>query len=246
MRQILTFKLYDGTKMVFIGDFNDKYSAQSTAINYSARLFGQKKFILNSKTEILEYERWSQKNQAGGNNSGNRVFSAAIVYNGNSMITKIQAGGVKTAYNQIKKMYNIPCEPVVFLYDTSQEAKLGSIVYKSQSILYDKNKLNKLIDEFIDKAKQNKLLGPIAADITLFGAMVSDVMTGAYKKVPIYSLVMIVGIIVYFVSPVNLAFEAIPVIGQVDDVILINMIYNEIHKDVMEYQKWRNEIPLLD
>lgn len=246
MRQILTFKLYDGTKLVFIGDFNDKYIAQSTAINYSARLFGQKKFILNNKTEVLDCERWSQKNKVGGNNSGNKIFSAAVVYNGNSAITKVQAGGVKTAYNQIKKMYNIPCEPVVFLYDISQEAKLGNIVYKSQSILYDKNKLNKLIDDFIDKAKQNKLLGPIAADITLFGAMVSDVMTGAYKKVPIYSLVMIVGIIVYFVSPVNLAFEAIPVIGQVDDVILVNMIYNEIHKDVMEYQKWRNEKTLLN
>ena len=245
MRQILTFKLYDGTKLVFIGDFNDKYSAQSTVINYSARLFGQKKFILNNKTVLLDYERWSQKNQSGGNNSGNKTFSAAVVYNGNSVINKVQAGGVKTAYNQLKKMYNIPCEPVVFLYDTSQEAKLGNIVYKSQSILYDKNKLNKLIDDFAEKAMQNKLLGPIAADLTLFGAMVNDVVTGAYKKIPIYTLVMIIGIIVYFVSPVNLAFEAIPVIGQVDDMILINLIYNEIHKDIAEYQKWRNETALL-
>ena len=86
-----------------------------------------------------------------------------------------------------------------------------------------------MIDDFAEKAKQNKLLGPIAADLTLFGALVNDVVTGAYKKIPIYTLVMIIGIIVYFVSPVNLAFEAIPVLGQVDDMILINLIYNEIH-----------------
>lgn len=245
MRLILTFKLFDGTSMDFICDAKDKSMAQKMAINLSHRVLGQKKFFITPKTEIVNCERWANKTQSTGRYDSSKNFSVAVIYNGQSEVISVAAGGTKTAYNQIKKMYNLQGEPAMFVYDITQNAKLGNVLFKSERILYDKGKLNNMIDQFTQEARKNKLLGPVAADLALWGVMVSDSMTGAYKKVPKNSILTVIGIILYFISPINLSFEVIPIIGQLDDAMLVKILYDAIHKDVVEYEQWRKSTALV-
>ena len=241
MRQKLTYKLFDGTKLNFICDANDKQSAHSLAMNYSKRLFKSKKFIIKPKTEIIDYERWSKDKQAGARSYGTRKFSVEIVYNGTSLVKDVQADGIKSAYNTIKKQHAIAGEPMTFIYDTTQDSKLCSVLTVGQNTLRSKDKLDKIIDDFVKEANKIPGEGNVAADVVLWKAMCIDIMNGAYTRIPYKTIIETICVIIYLVCPINLSFEIVPIVGQAEDVALVMLIVKSIHDDVQDYQKWRKE-----
>lgn len=241
MRQILTYKLFDGTKLSFICDANDKQSAHSIAMTYSKRLFRSKKFMIKPKTEIVDYERWSKDKQSGARAYGTRKFNIAIVYNGQSLVKDVQADGVKSAYNIIKKQHAIPGEPMAFIYDTTQDSKLYSVLTVGQNTFRSKDKLDKLIDDFVKEANKVPGAGTLAADVVLWKAMCADIMNGSYNRVPYKTIIETICVMIYLVCPINLSFEIVPIVGQADDVALVALIAKSMHDDVQDYKKWRND-----
>ena len=52
------------------------------------------------------------------------------------------------------------------------------------------------------------------------------------------------GIIVglgYFISPVDLIPDAVPVVGYLDDALVVAYIAHQLSKDISEYREWRRE-----
>lgn len=245
MRQILTFKLFDGTKMVFICDSDGKASAVANAINYSKRIFSNKKFIISGKTEIVNYEKWNKSKRAATSTFGSHNYSIAVVTKERVIIDTISASGEKTTYNTVKKIIGVNYEPYMFIYDLGQRGKMLSVVNKAQFTLSNRQKSDQLLDDFCKQLKDmpvgSKIGGELVADIITWKAMLSDIRLGVYKNAPIESIVKITCVIIYFVSPVNLSFETVPVVGQVDDLILLNMLHGAIKKDVKKYEEWRKQ-----
>ena len=68
--------------------------------------------------------------------------------------------------------------------------------------------------------------------------MIQDYVNGTYKQVPMNLIVKSLIILLYFISPVNLSFEVIPVIGQCDDLILIGWLLSGAHADLQNYKQW--------
>lgn len=119
---------------------------------------------------------------------------------------------------------------------------------KATVILKDKKKANDTIKEALGKAVNNKsdLDGVWAKMVLLFG-VAKDYVNGDYTEIPKRSIVAILGGLIYFLSPIDVVPDFIPVLGFVDDVFILNLVYKQVVKDLEKYKIWKdNQIKIID
>ena len=68
-------------------------------------------------------------------------------------------------------------------------------------------------------------------------AMAKDAINGRYK-IGKLNLSVIVGTIIYVLSPLDAISDLIPVVGWVDDVAIIGFALSHLKSEVIKYQKW--------
>ena len=122
--------------------------------------------------------------------------------------------------------------------------KKGFNKYKSKADKYinDKDKAKDLLSKGMKKANENK--GPISQiwdELQLLFALVNDWINGSYKEIPMKSLMMIIVGIVYFVSPVDLVPDFIPIAGLTDDAAVIGYVIKQIQSDLNAYRMWKGK-----
>lgn len=238
MKVILTYKLLDGTKFVFITPSKLLSEAHHRAVKFSNAIFTNPKFVIKEQTEIYNNERWNDSRLTGLNTIGSKEYLAAVIYNGSSKNFCITADSEKAAYNKIKETNGL-ADFSLFLYDRSQDNKIISVYTRANFLLGNRPAFDKFMDNLYAHADNIKPLKPYISDLKEFENLIHDYMSGAYKQIPMNTLVTIIGILLYFVSPVNLSFEWIPVIGQLDDIALVAMLGHELRKDIAEYKTWK-------
>lgn len=237
MRMILTFKLEDETQLNVICDCNDKNSARSNAIRYSQMIFNEKKFILKPDSEVVSFEKWS-KTKVTKQSYGAKQFNVAAVANGDVAINQVCAGSAKGAYNNIKYMYGIDGEIFAFIYDIGQVPKKKSALVVARNTMTNRYELNKVLNQASESMGKIPGIGKYAENLKLLFMLMQDYVNGTYKKVPVNHLIRALVIILYYVSPINLSFEAVPIIGQCDDIVLISWFLNGMHDDLQVYKQW--------
>jgi len=123
--------------------------------------------------------------------------------------------------------------------------KILDFFKKSQNraavILEDKSKAGETIKDALGKAVSNKgdLEGVWAKMILLF-AVTKDYVNGDYTEIPKRSIIAILGGLVYFLSPIDVVPDFIPVLGFVDDVFILNLVYKQVLKDLEKYKVWKD------
>ena len=60
-------------------------------------------------------------------------------------------------------------------------------------------------------------------------------------KLPPASVAMIGGGLLYFILPVDLIPDFIPVIGYLDDLAVLTTIMNSLHTEIREYRIWKEK-----
>lgn len=111
----------------------------------------------------------------------------------------------------------------------------------SMSALDDKlNDIKKSDAEYVYKNldKLPKDTGDLRLLINLF----KDWYNGVYREIPWHSIAAIILGFLYLLSPVDLVPDMIPVLGQVDDVVIIRWILTHIAKqDLNKYRQFKTE-----
>ena len=69
--------------------------------------------------------------------------------------------------------------------------------------------------------------------------MLGDIFTGNYKKVPIGTIAVIIGTMLYVLSPVDLIPDFLPG-GFVDDAGIVALCVSFVRRDVDEYRKFKS------
>ena len=92
--------------------------------------------------------------------------------------------------------------------------------------------------------QKSGILREMGQTISDFFGMVPDYSAGRYKNVPIRTIASIVGALAYFVSPIDLIPDFIPVLGLTDDAAILSLCFKLCRDDVLEYRNWkkRNDI----
>lgn len=112
---------------------------------------------------------------------------------------------------------------------------------KASVILKDKTKAGDTIKEALGKAVTNKgdLEGVWAKMLLLF-AVAKDYVNGDYTEIPKRSIIAILGGLIYFLSPIDVVPDFVPVLGFIDDVFVLNLVYKQVIKDLEKYRVWKD------
>jgi uncharacterized membrane protein YkvA (DUF1232 family) len=70
--------------------------------------------------------------------------------------------------------------------------------------------------------------------------MLRAYISGDYRQIPWKSLLMIIGSLIYFLMPIDLIPDFIPITGFADDISIIFLVFNSINEDInafLEYEQ---------
>ncbi|MBI2683408.1 MAG: DUF1232 domain-containing protein [Acidobacteriales bacterium] len=91
------------------------------------------------------------------------------------------------------------------------------------------------------KAEEHK--GPmhrVFEDLATFLRLVRAWSKGEYRLIPWRSMAMVIGAVLYFLSPIDAIPDFIPVIGFVDDAFIITFVMRAIRRDVQDFREWES------
>ena len=108
-------------------------------------------------------------------------------------------------------------------------------------ILNDKNKAGETIQDALGKAVNNKgALEGVWSKMLLLFSIAKDYVNGDYTEIPKRSVIAIFGGLIYFLSPIDVVPDFIPVLGFIDDIFILNLVYKQVLKDLEQYKVWKD------
>jgi uncharacterized membrane protein YkvA (DUF1232 family) len=128
----------------------------------------------------------------------------------------------------------------------SISASFNKAKNKARSVLQDQERVIKLLETSKEKIRnlelgENELKG-VLSYIKTFIRMLRAFKSGQYQDIPWVTILMIASALIYFVTPLDLIPDFIPITGFVDDFSLIMAIFNRFRDDVLAFQAWENSI----
>ena len=109
-----------------------------------------------------------------------------------------------------------------------------------------KNLSKEDIVELISKKEEveSKIGGPLkkfVKEIELFFSLLKDFISGEYKEVPWFTITAIAAALIYFLSPIDLIPDFIPIIGLSDDSFVFYICLTLVEEDLEKYKRWKEE-----
>ena len=94
----------------------------------------------------------------------------------------------------------------------------------------------------LEPLKSAPLLGDSVADVQDVVSMLNDYYHDRYKKLPFAVLAGSLAIVAYLVSPIDLIPDGVPVLGFIDDALIINLVLELcVDAELSRYRKWRGD-----
>ena len=85
--------------------------------------------------------------------------------------------------------------------------------------------------------------GPLARvwdDLMTFIRLLRSWAGGTYRQAPWKSVALIIGAILYFVSPLDAIPDFIPILGFADDAFIIAFVMRHVRRDVAAFRDWES------
>jgi len=84
-------------------------------------------------------------------------------------------------------------------------------------------------------------LSEFVASVKLFFSVMNDYYNKSYKNIPWWSIASIVTALLYVLNPLDLVPDMIPVIGVLDDTMIVSLCLKMVKKDLEKYKLWKIE-----
>ncbi len=110
----------------------------------------------------------------------------------------------------------------------------------ARELFKDKNKINKLIDEYEKMAFNKKTFTDFAKELTLIFGLLKDFLSGTYKNVKKKDIIMITAAMVYLVNPMDLVPDLLLGIGFIDDLSVLAYVVKKLKNVLDDYEEWKN------
>lgn len=112
---------------------------------------------------------------------------------------------------------------------------------KAKRLADDDTKISKLLDEVKEKLGgivKSERLNELFSTIEVFIRMLKSYINGEYRDYPKRSLTLILFGLIYFLIPLDMIPDFIPITGFLDDLTVILWIFRSIQKDIIAYLDW--------
>lgn len=109
----------------------------------------------------------------------------------------------------------------------------------ANAIYTDKDRLRKLLIAAKKKAEGNKQLSELWQDLKLLLELIKDWMKGEYKELAKSTVLLIIGSLIYLVSPIDLIPDFL-IGGFIDDIAVLGYVIKKISDELNAYKIWKN------
>lgn len=118
---------------------------------------------------------------------------------------------------------------------------------KTDDALQSEGRLRRLARRAQAKlAEQRGRLGSLRADVPVLLRLVGAYARGEYRRLPWRGLLLAVGALVYFVTPVDLIPDVIVGTGLLDDAAVVAYVLRALRVELDEFEAWERENALED
>ncbi len=113
---------------------------------------------------------------------------------------------------------------------------------RATSVVKDNQKLNQVIDSTKEKLDEVHLedtkVYKLGERLRVITRMIGAFAKGQYKEVPWKTIMMLVAGLIYFLMPLDLLPDFIPVTGFIDDFTVIMLISGAFKQDIDDFLLW--------
>jgi len=82
-------------------------------------------------------------------------------------------------------------------------------------------------------------IGHLRSNAHLLIALVRDYRSGRYREVPWWAMAAVGFCLLYVLNPVDVVPDALPLLGQIDDAIVISVCLVLIDQELQTYKRWK-------
>lgn len=115
---------------------------------------------------------------------------------------------------------------------------------KAKQIIDNPEKVSAVLEKataLCDDLSQVRFIGKYFKDISLICSMLNDYICKRYTKVPMATVITLLAAVLYFVSPIDIIPDFLPLIGHLDDMIVFGFVTDAAKVDLKKYEKWKKE-----
>lgn len=112
---------------------------------------------------------------------------------------------------------------------------------EAEKLLRNEDKLEKFLQRLEKKLKIIPIAGDKLAVVPVMVSLLKNYVKKEYTDIPIGTIIAIISALTYFLSPIDLVPDSIPVLGYFDDAAVVAACWKLVQSDVDEYVEWRKE-----
>ncbi|QHL88556.1 DUF1232 domain-containing protein [Nibribacter ruber] len=124
----------------------------------------------------------------------------------------------------------------------SESPLFKRILAKAEGYVKQPSRLKDLLNDAYKKASEKKDVGTIAGEVfenlQTLGRLIKAAVNKEYTGLPTSTIVGGVGVILYFLMPIDLIPDWLPVVGFLDDISLLAWFMTSIKSELERFQAW--------
>ena len=102
--------------------------------------------------------------------------------------------------------------------------------------------VSELLDQvFLKIGETTELFYKVQDSMIALTRMLRAWMQGDYKNISTKSIIAVVAALIYFVNPLDLIPDFIPIIGQIDDIFILGYLIKMLNKEIERFMAWEKE-----
>ncbi len=116
-----------------------------------------------------------------------------------------------------------------------KRANIGAVRYARNT-----RSLYQLIREALDKSGglSGKNIGVFREQLSIVTRLLKAYASGDYRQLPWKTLIRVIAVLIYFVSPIDILPDFLPVVGITDDIALMLWLFSGIKDDIEKFRQW--------
>ena len=124
---------------------------------------------------------------------------------------------------------------------SEEQAKeaLESGYAQSEALLNDKDELDDFLYRLEQKINDMPFVGKKFSMIPVMISLVKNYVQGKYTTVPYGTILAVLSALIYFLAPIDIVPDFIPLAGYIDDMAVLGLCMNMVSIDIETYEKWR-------
>jgi uncharacterized membrane protein YkvA (DUF1232 family) len=131
----------------------------------------------------------------------------------------------------------------------TEEKALGNLYSRrpeAERIASDRARTSRLLEATRTKSEKHAgVLRAVWTDFWTLWRFVRAWRDGEYRNVPWKSIILAIAGLVYFLDPIDIIPDFIPVIGYLDDGVVLTFLAKAIHSDLEKFREWEKTIPAM-